>query len=131
MKAIRLWNFGKLFEVMEINGVKVYFHWSVLFMGAIIFLGALEEPSLAVVVLACDYGVILTHECGHMIAAQRKRCPVSSIELYPPWGITRFDEPYSRFDHCVIAWGGVAAQALVGVPLIAGSRYSTACALGP
>jgi membrane-associated protease RseP (regulator of RpoE activity) len=44
---------------------------------------------------------------------------VSSIELYPIWGITRFTLPYSRFDHCVIAWGGVAAQAVVAAPLIA------------
>jgi Zn-dependent protease len=44
---------------------------------------------------------------------------VSSIELYPIWGITRFTLPYSRFDHCVIAWGGVAAPAVVAIPLIA------------
>jgi membrane-associated protease RseP (regulator of RpoE activity) len=44
---------------------------------------------------------------------------VWSIELYPIWGITRFSQPYSRFDHCVIAWGGVVAQAIVAVPLIA------------
>jgi hypothetical protein len=81
MKTIRLWNFGKLFEVMEINVVKVYFHWSVPFIGAIILLGAPEEPFLAVVVLASYYGVILIHECSHMVAAQRKGCPVSSIEL--------------------------------------------------
>jgi len=118
MKAIRLSNFGKLIEVMEINGVKVFFHWSVLLIGAVILLSALEDPALAVVVLASYYGVILIHECGHMVAAQSKGCAVSSIELYPVWGITRFEEPYSRFDDCVIAWGGVAAQALIGVPLV-------------
>ena len=42
-----------------------------------------------------------------------------SIELYPIWGITRFGERYSRFDHCVIAWGGGVAQVIVGVPLVA------------
>src|SRR6267378_5780358 len=118
MKAIRLSNFGKLIEVMEINGVKVFFHWSVLLIGAVILLSALEDPALAVVVLASYYGVILIHECGHMVAAQRKGCAVSSIELYPVWGITRFEEPYSRYDHCIIAWGGVVAQALVAVPLL-------------
>jgi Zn-dependent protease len=34
-------------------------------------------------------------------------------------GITRSTLPYSRFDHWVIAWGGVAAQAVVAVLLIA------------
>ena len=41
-----------------------------------------------------------------------------SLELYPIRGITRFSEPYSYFDRCVIAWGGVAAQAIVAVPLL-------------
>ncbi len=111
-------NMRKLIEVMEINGVRVFFHWSVLLIGAVILLGALEDPVLAFMVLASYYGVILIHECGHMVAAQHKGCAVRSIELYPLWGITRFDEPYSRFDHCVIAWGGVVAQALVAVPLV-------------
>ena len=53
-----------------------------------------------------------------MVAAQRKCCAVWSIELYPIWGITRFEEPYSRYDHCIIAWGGVVAQALVAVLLL-------------
>jgi len=43
---------------------------------------------------------------------------VWSIELYPIWGITRFTVPYSRYDHCVIAWGGVTAQAIVAVPIV-------------
>jgi hypothetical protein len=44
---------------------------------------------------------------------------VFSIELYPIYGITRFETPWSRFDHCVIAWGGVLAQAIVALPLVA------------
>jgi Zn-dependent protease len=118
LKTMRLLKLSKLFEVMEIRGVKVFAHWSVLLIGAVILIGALEEPLLAITVLAAYYGVILIHECGHMIAAQRKRCRVWSIELYPIWGITRFNEPYSHFDQCVIAWGGVVAQAIVAVPLL-------------
>jgi membrane-associated protease RseP (regulator of RpoE activity) len=119
---MRLPKLNKLFEVMEIRGVKVFTHWSVLLIGAIILMGALEEPVLAVTVLVSYYGVILIHECGHMIAAQRKGCRVWSIELYPIWGITRFSEPYSYFDRCVIAWGGVVAQTIVAVPLVVGAE---------
>jgi membrane-associated protease RseP (regulator of RpoE activity) len=117
-KSMRLPKLNKLIEVMEIKRVKVFAHWSVLAIGALILVGALEEPLLAFTVLASYYGVILIHECGHMVAAQRKGCTVSSIELYPIWGITRFSEPYSRLDHCAIAWGGVVAQVIVGVPLL-------------
>jgi Zn-dependent protease len=118
IKTMRLLKLNKLFEVMEVRGVKVFAHWSVLLIGAVILIGALEEPLLAITVLAAYYGVILIHECGHMIAAQRKGCRVWSIELYPLWGITRFSEPYSHFDQCVIAWGGIVAQAIVALPLL-------------
>jgi hypothetical protein len=28
--------------------------------------------------------------------------------------------PWSKFDHCVIAWGGVLAQAVVAAPIVVG-----------
>ena len=115
---MRLPKLNKLFEAMEIRGVKVFAHWSVLLIGTVILIGALEKPLLAVTVLAAYYGVILIHECGHMFAAQRKGCAVWSIELYPIWGITRFSQPYSKYDQCVIAWGGVIAQAIVAAPIL-------------
>jgi Zn-dependent protease len=37
---------------------------------------------------------------------------------YSVWGIARFGEPYSHYDRCVVAWGGVLAQLLVALPLI-------------
>jgi hypothetical protein len=118
IKTMRLQKLNKPFEIMEIRGVKVFAHWSVILIGAVILLGALEEPLLAVTVLAAYYGVILIHECGHMIAAQHKGYRVRSLELYPVWGITRFSEPGCYFDRCVIAWGGVVAQAIVAVTLL-------------
>jgi hypothetical protein len=38
--------------------------------------------------------------------------------VVPVWGITRFSEPSCYFDRCVIAWGGVVAQAIVAVTLL-------------
>ena len=43
---------------------------------------------------------------------------MSAIDLYPIHGRCHFDAPWSRFDHCVIAWGGVIAQAAIAVPLV-------------
>jgi Zn-dependent protease len=108
----------RLIEVMQIKRVRVFVHWSVLLIGAIILIRAFDDPLQAFTILGGYYGVILLHECGHMIAAQRRGSFVSSIELYPIWGITHFSEPRSRFDQCVIIWGGVLAQALVGVPIV-------------
>ncbi len=50
--------------------------------------------------------------------AQRLGCRVISIKLYPIFGFTKFERPWSKFDHCLIAWAGVIAQSLVAIPII-------------
>ena len=52
--------------------MRVFAHWSVLLLGAVILMGVREMSMLAVTVLASYYGVILIHECGHMIAHNAK-----------------------------------------------------------
>jgi stage IV sporulation protein FB len=103
---------------MEIRGVDSYVHWTVFLVAALILAGVLRHPGLTLLGLAAYLSVLLIHEAGHLIAAQRKGCQVLSIELYPVFGVTRFSTPWSRVDHSVIAWGGVVAQAVVFVPLI-------------
>jgi stage IV sporulation protein FB len=95
----------------------VYAHWSVLLVGAYILFRAIDQPREAFVVLVCYFGVMLIHECGHLILAHRKGCKVRSIQLYAIYGITLFDEPWSRRDLSEIAWGGVLAQASVAIPI--------------
>jgi hypothetical protein len=45
----------------------------VLVIGALILFGALERPAEPMAAWAAYFGVILVHECGRMVAAQRKR----------------------------------------------------------
>jgi Zn-dependent protease len=110
--------FDKKTKIGEIRGADLYVHWTVFLVAAIILAGALRRPAFSLLGLTAYWGVLLLHETGHLIAAQRFGCPVFSIELYPIWGVTRFGTPWSRLDHCVIAWAGVAAQAVVAVPVI-------------
>lgn len=105
-------------EVMEIRGVRVYVHWSVFALSSLFLLGALERPREILVGLFSYYGVILIHECGHMVMAQRKRCHVNWIRLYPILGLVSYDMPYSKLDHAIIAWGGVLAQSVITVPVL-------------
>lgn len=112
-------NWSTLIEVMQIRRVRVFVHWSVFLLAAIILFEAREAPRVAFAVVCSYFGVLLLHECGHLVAAQQKGCQVWSVELYPFWGITRYDEPYSQRDHCVIAWAGVVAQMIVAIPLVA------------
>lgn len=99
----------RLTRIASIRGVGVYVHWSVFVVAAVILLGALRRPVVTIVGLFSYLSVLLIHECGHLIAAQRKGYAVFAIELSPIHGITRFHAPWSRLDHSIIAWGGVEA----------------------
>jgi Zn-dependent protease len=106
--------------VVKLRGVDVYVHWTVLVVGILMIYAASRQPGVALAAGLSWLALMLLHESGHMVAAQRKHCQVLSIELYPIFGLCRFEIPWSRYDHCVIAWGGVIAQLLVAIPLMAG-----------
>jgi len=115
---IRRFKPGKLTHVGWIRGVDLYIHWSVFLIVAIMIVGTIQRPIVTVVGLFSYFSILLVHECGHMIAAQRRRCKVWAIELYPIVGFCRYEEPWSKIDRCAIAWGGVVAQAVIAVPLV-------------
>ena len=106
----------KLTEILRIKGVPIYVHWSVLLISVLILANVIHQPVTSLVGLVAYLSVLLIHEVGHLVAAQKMHSEVISIKLYPIFGITRFKMPWSRFDHCVIAWGGVIAQALIAIP---------------
>lgn len=108
----------KLTEIVRIRGVSVYIHWSVFLIAVIMLMGVLKQPLVTLAAFVSYFTLLLLHECGHLIAAQRLRCQVFDIRLYPVFGITHFEIPWSRFDHCVIAWAGVLAQAAVALPIV-------------
>jgi len=108
----------RLTHVGRIDRVDVYIHWSVFAIAIVMLMGVMRQPATTVVGIACWLGVLLLHECGHMVAAKRRGSAVHAIELYPIYAVTRFDAPWSRFDHAIIAWGGVLAQALFAVPAV-------------
>ena len=109
---------ARLTRFMRVRRVDVSVHWSVLVISVLILLGVARRPLVSLIGLTSYLSVLVIHECGHVIAAQRRGCHVFEVELYPIFGITRFETPWSRRDHCVIAWGGVLAQFAVSVPLI-------------
>lgn len=112
-----------LTEVLRIRGVPVYLHWSVWLIALLILFNVIRHPITSLLALAAYFGVLLIHESGHLVAAQRLHCDVDSIRLYPIFGVTRFQTPWSRFDHCVIAWSGVIAQSITFIPIVAAVSF--------
>ena len=117
-KVAALMPMPSLTKILVIKRVPVYAHWSLLVLSVVILIGALERPAETLTAWISFFGVMLLHECGHMIVAQRRGYYVDSIELYPIIGIARLQQPYDRYDATLIAWGGVAAQSVVAVPLV-------------
>ena len=113
----------RLTRIARVDGVDVYVHWSVLAIAAFILIGAIQNPVRSLVGLAAYFSILLIHECGHLFVAHRLHCEVYEIELYPIFAFTRFQTPRSRYDHALVAWGGVLAQAVVGVPLVLWSIF--------
>jgi hypothetical protein len=83
----------RMTKIMEINRVPVYVHWSVFVIAGLILVGALERPKETIVAWIAYFSLLLIHESGHMVAAQRKGYKVYAIELYPFLGFVRFQEP--------------------------------------
>ena len=108
----------RLTMVFRIKGVAVFVHWTVFLIAAIMVYATRRNPWVTLAAGLSYLGLLLLHECGHMIAAHRRHARVNSIELYPIFGFCCFEVPWSRFDHCIIAWGGVIAQLVVAVPIM-------------
>ena len=105
-------------KILQIQRVPVYANWSLVLFSVVIFLGGLERPAETLAAWCSFFGVLLLHECGHMYVAQKLGYPVDSIRLYPFFGLAIFAQPYSRYDYSRIAWGGVAAQAVIFAPVL-------------
>jgi Zn-dependent protease len=114
--------FDTMTLVIKLRGVDVYVHWTVLVIGILMIYGTIRQPWVTLAAGLSWLTLMLLHESGHMVAAQRKHCQVSSIDLYPIFGLCCFQVPWSKYDHCVIAWGGVIAQLLVAIPLVVGLK---------
>lgn len=108
----------RLTEVLRINGVPVLVHWSVWVIVALILFNVIRNPLGSILALLAYLGMFLIHETGHLVAAEKMHCEVFWIRIYPICGITSFEIPWSKFDHCVIAWGGVIAQGIVFTPIV-------------
>lgn len=104
--------------VCRIRRVPLYVHWSVPAL-CIFFIGVEVRQLLFITVALASYlSVVLIHELGHQLAAQRKRYRVMAIEIYPLHGRCRYDGPEVGYDGASIAAAGPVAQLYVAAPFL-------------
>jgi Zn-dependent protease len=106
------------FRRARILGASVYVHWSVLVVVALLALVSISSPIHAAVAIASYLGIIVIHEAGHAWVARRLGYGVDAIHVAFLHGYCTHDMPYNEMDHVLIAWGGVAAQLAVAIPIL-------------
>jgi membrane-associated protease RseP (regulator of RpoE activity) len=91
---------------------------SVIVVTVVVVLAATENPAFAAVTLFSFLGLILLHEWGHGAVAHHFGYSVEGIWLAAIHGRCEFQAPDSEWERSLIAWGGVAAQLALAVPII-------------
>jgi Zn-dependent protease len=105
-------------KFLNIFGAPVHVHWSALAVMGFLFVVSIKSPLYAVVTICSYFGTILLHEAGHAYFVRRMGYRIRNIQLGLIHGTCTFDAPYDLREECIIAWGGVAAQMVVAIPLI-------------
>lgn len=100
----------------------MYLHWSALLvMGGLLGI-SFNSPILAVISIFSYFGIIMLHETGHAFVANRLGCDIRGVYLGFLHGKCECELPYNQKHKSLIAWGGVAAQLVIALPLIIGSQ---------
>ena len=104
--------FQRYFKAFSYRGSPVLVHWTVLL--AFPFACLIEKSFLyALEVQVAFLVLMLAHELGHAFVAKRIGLPVFSLRLYAIHGTCIYGTPHSKRKEIAIAWGGVAAQAIL------------------
>ena len=99
-------------RLLKWRGVPVVLSWTAL-LGLPYFYYRQRELVGMAIAFGCFFFLMLIHELGHAAVAKWRRVKVLEIRLYAVHGLCRHEEPDHEVDDIWIAWGGVAAQAVV------------------
>jgi Zn-dependent protease len=120
MPALSRWLFrmeGRRFAAGRFRGVPVFVHWTVLALLVAALPGLSFLPFFGAVGLIAYGALVVLHEGGHVVVAQAMGCRVHSMEIGAIHGVTIHDAPVLERQAVAIAWAGVVAQVIVGVPV--------------
>jgi len=103
--------------------IPVAMHWTVLIAFAWLYLLFMDLLS-TLIGSAAFFALLVAHEFGHVAVLRRRKIAVESVTFYGIHGRTAHGYANTA-DEILIAWGGVAAQAVVLALALAGSYLLT------
>jgi Zn-dependent protease len=109
----------RFYRLFTLWGVPVFIHWTAAAVIGLILLLSLSGGMPLLFLGAAYFTLILVHEFGHATLARRLGYRVFSVRLSPVHGWCTYEAPHSRYDECLVAWGGVSAQATLLLPAAA------------
>jgi len=107
----------KFITLFSIKNTPIQIHWSFTILLILIFLISLSNISVAIIAILF-WGIMLIHELGHMWFASRLGLKTININLYILHGICYHQPADTDYENYLVAWGGVAAQAIIFIPCI-------------
>lgn len=108
----------RLNRVWSWRGISFYLHWSTILILSI-FAVLVPFQGLPALLIGLSYfSILLVHEIGHALLAQRFQYQVHRVEIYPIHGVCHYDQPYSEYEDAIISWGGALAQIVLFVPTV-------------
>lgn len=113
-----------LWQLARWKGVPILLHWTVLL--GLVWFGVLYQRIVpALLTFIGFFALLLVHELGHAVAARSRKVAVFEIRLYLLHGLCSHAMPYRPRDEVFIAWGGVLAQGVVLVLVLAAQMVLT------
>jgi Zn-dependent protease len=98
--------------------ISLYAHWTVLLAALVFVAGAIQSPAYAAVALGSLIVLVIGHEAGHALIANRLGYDVEAIRFSLVHGACEFEAPDTEWDAVLIAWGGVAMQVAIAIPVL-------------
>jgi stage IV sporulation protein FB len=108
---------GRLTRVAQVRGIDVYIHWTILALAVAILAVSNRGTAATILGFSAYLALLILHESGHLFMARRRGYQAFSMVIYPFLGLAQYEAPGVRIDRALIAWGGVMAQIVVGVPV--------------
>lgn len=96
--------------LFRVRGMPVRLHWSFP-LGMLMIGGFNFVPGLWV----AYFVLVAAHELGHGMLARRYGCVVTSLDVHGFGGLCSYAGHPTAYQNSVIAWGGVLAQAALGL----------------
>ncbi|WP_144395595.1 hypothetical protein [Pleionea sediminis] len=105
-------------KLFKIFGIQVYIHWTLILSLLVVGVLGFDKPLLGFFIMG-TLTILFIHELGHAFLAHRYNLDVQYISLNIFNGVCVHEEADTEFVNAMIAWGGVFAQVLIAVPVIA------------